>query len=79
MSTDNAYIQADIVTAAGRTSLNEIITLQSTIIAYMDDFKLLMLMSLAVIPLVLLLRKPKAAPASTTVPSWNSQRNGLLR
>jgi DHA2 family multidrug resistance protein len=29
----------------------------------MDDFKLLMLMSLAVIPLVLLLRKPKAAPA----------------
>ncbi|MGO7158293.1 hypothetical protein ACCS78_02370, partial [Rhizobium johnstonii] len=28
-----------------------------------DDFKLLMLMSLAVIPLVLLLRKPKAAPA----------------
>ena len=51
------------VTAAGRASLNEIITLQSTIIAYMDDFKLLMLMSLAVIPLVLLLRKPKAAPA----------------
>ncbi|MGO8024296.1 DHA2 family efflux MFS transporter permease subunit [Rhizobium leguminosarum] len=51
------------VTAAGRASLNEIITLQATIIAYMDDFKLLMLMSLAVIPLVLLLRKPKAAPA----------------
>ncbi|MGO7465092.1 EmrB/QacA family drug resistance transporter, partial [Rhizobium ruizarguesonis] len=51
------------LTAAGRASLNEIITLQSTIIAYMDDFKLLMLMSLAVIPLVLLLRKPKAAPA----------------
>jgi len=48
-------------TAAGRASLNEVITLQSTIIAYMDDFKLLMLMSLAVIPLVLLLRRPKAA------------------
>jgi DHA2 family multidrug resistance protein len=51
------------LTAAGRAALNEVVTLQSTIIAYMDDFKLLMLMSLAVIPLVLLLRKPKAAPA----------------
>jgi DHA2 family multidrug resistance protein len=50
------------LTAAGRASLNEVINLQSTIIAYMDDFKLLMLMSLAVIPLVLLLRKPKATP-----------------
>jgi DHA2 family multidrug resistance protein len=49
------------VTAAGRASLNEVITLQSTIIAYMDDFKLLMLMSIAVMPLVILLRKPKAA------------------
>ena len=51
------------LTAAGRAALNEVITLQSTIIAYMDDFKLLMLMSIAVMPLVLLLRKPKAAPA----------------
>ena len=51
------------LTAVGRAALNDVITLQSTIIAYMDDFKLLMLMSLAVMPLVLLLRKPKAAPA----------------
>lgn len=50
------------LTAAGRASLNEVITLQSTIIAYLDDFKLLMLMSLAAMPLVLLLRKPKIAP-----------------
>lgn len=50
-------------TAAGRAALNELITLQSTVIAYIDDFKLLMIMSLAVIPLVLLLRKPKVAPA----------------
>jgi DHA2 family multidrug resistance protein len=49
------------LTAAGRASLNQVINLQATIIAYMDDFKLLMLMSLAVIPLVLLLRTPKAA------------------
>ncbi|WP_454850824.1 DHA2 family efflux MFS transporter permease subunit [Rhizobium binxianense] len=50
-------------TAVGRAALNELVTLQSTIIAYTDDFKLLMLMSLGVMPLVLLLRKPKAAPA----------------
>jgi len=53
----------DPMTAVGRASLDSIITLQATIIAYMDDFKLLMLMSLAVMPLVLLLRKPKAPPA----------------
>jgi len=38
------------------------ITLQSVIIAYTDDFKLLMLLSIAAMPLVLLLRKP-ATPA----------------
>ncbi|KQY40470.1 MULTISPECIES: DHA2 family efflux MFS transporter permease subunit [Rhizobium/Agrobacterium group] len=53
----------DPMTAVGRASLDSIITLQATIIAYMDDFKLLMIMSLAVMPLVLLLRKPKAPPA----------------
>ncbi|MDQ0318339.1 DHA2 family multidrug resistance protein [Pararhizobium capsulatum DSM 1112] len=50
-------------TEAGRASLDSIITLQATIIAYMNDFKLLMIMSLSVMPLVFLLRKPKAPPA----------------
>ena len=53
----------DPMTAVGRASLDNIVTLQATIIAYMDDFKLLMIMSLAVMPLVFLLRKPKAPPA----------------
>ncbi|MBP1857647.1 DHA2 family efflux MFS transporter permease subunit [Rhizobium herbae] len=53
----------DPMTAAGRASLDSIVTLQATIIAYMADFKLLMIMSLAVMPLVFLLRKPKAPPA----------------
>jgi MFS transporter, DHA2 family, multidrug resistance protein len=44
-------------TAAGRAALDGVITRQATIIAYVDDFKLLMLVSLAVIPLVFLLRK----------------------
>src|SRR3954451_22883585 len=44
-------------TAAGRAALDSVVTNQATIIGYMDDFKLLMLMSLIAIPLVLLLRK----------------------
>jgi DHA2 family multidrug resistance protein len=48
----------DPLTAAGRAALDSMITLQAVTIAYIDDFKLLMLLSLAVIPLVLLLRKP---------------------
>ena len=51
------------LTAAGRAALDAMITLQSVIIAYIDDFKLLMVLSLTAIPLVLLLRRPAAPPA----------------
>lgn len=53
----------DPTTVAGASALDSIITLQSTIIAYVDDFKLLMIMSLAVMPLLFVLRKPAKAPA----------------
>ncbi|PRD42929.1 EmrB/QacA family drug resistance transporter [Phyllobacterium phragmitis] len=53
----------DPMKAAGRAALDSLITSQATIIAYMDDFKLLMLMSLVVMPLVFLLRKPAASAA----------------
>ena len=46
------------LTAAGRAALDAIISMQAVIIAYMDDFKLLMLLSLLSLPLVLLLQKP---------------------
>jgi len=50
---------------ASRAALDGLINQQATIIAYMDDFKLLMLMSLFAMPLVVLLRQPKrAAPLS---------------
>ena len=45
-------------TAAGRAALDGVVTLQATVISYMNDFKLMMILSLAAIPLVLLLRKP---------------------
>jgi DHA2 family multidrug resistance protein len=51
------------LTAAGRAALDGLISLQAVIISYTDDFKLLMILSLAVMPLVLLLRKA-AAPAA---------------
>ena len=49
-------------TRAGRAALDSMITTQATMIGYMDDFKLMMLMSVAVMPLVFLLRR-SAQPA----------------
>jgi DHA2 family multidrug resistance protein len=53
----------DPLTAAGRAALDGMIGLQALIIAYIDDFKLLMILSLIVMPLVLLLKRP-ATPAA---------------
>lgn len=49
-------------TAAGRAALDQVIQKQASIISYINDFKLMMILSLAAIPLVLLLRRA-AAPA----------------
>jgi DHA2 family multidrug resistance protein len=48
-------------TASGRAALDQAIQTQASIISYIDDFKLMMILSLAAIPLVLLLR---SAPTS---------------
>jgi DHA2 family multidrug resistance protein len=48
-------------TAGGRAALDQVIQTQASIISYIDDFKLMMILSLAAIPLVLLLR---SAPTS---------------
>jgi DHA2 family multidrug resistance protein len=48
-------------TAGGRAALDQLIQFQAAIISYIDDFKLMMVLSLAAVPLVLLLRK--AGPA----------------
>ncbi|WP_307437093.1 DHA2 family efflux MFS transporter permease subunit [Labrys monachus] len=42
---------------AGLASLDGMVTQQATIISFIDDFKLMMILSLAVMPLVFLLRK----------------------
>ena len=45
-------------TAAGRAALDATVTLQAQIIAYIDDFKLLMILSIAAFPLLLLFKRP---------------------
>lgn len=48
-------------TASGRAALDQLIQFQAAIISYIDDFKLMMILSVAAIPLVLLLRKAATA------------------
>jgi DHA2 family multidrug resistance protein len=45
-------------TAAGRAALDALVTQQAQIIAYIDDYKLLMIATLAVIPLLLVFKTP---------------------
>ena len=55
-------------TAAGRAALDQMVQLQASIISYIDDFKLMMILSLAAVPLVLLLRSvPVAADSDHAV------------
>jgi MFS transporter, DHA2 family, multidrug resistance protein len=51
-------------TAGGRAALDQVIQMQAAIISYIDDFKLMMVLSLAAIPLVLLLRRAPTDPAN---------------
>ena len=51
-------------TAAGRAALDVVVTNQAQVIAYIDDYKLLMLATIAMFPLLLVFRKPAADTAS---------------
>ena len=48
------------MTAAGRAALEPLITQQAQIIAYIDDYKMLMIATLAVMPLLLVFKRPPA-------------------
>jgi DHA2 family multidrug resistance protein len=47
----------DPVTAAGRAALDAVVTQQAQIIAYIDDYKFLLFVTIAVLPLLLFFRK----------------------
>jgi len=49
--------------------VDRMVNLQAMMISYVNDFKILMVMTLAAIPFVFLLRKPKAAPSGGAAPA----------
>jgi DHA2 family multidrug resistance protein len=49
----------NLATQAGAAMIDNEITRQASMIAYVDDFWLMMLMTAAVIPLLILIRPPK--------------------
>ena len=51
----------DPMTAAGRAALDAVVTRQAAIIAYIDDYKLLMIATLAVVPLLIVFKKASGA------------------
>jgi DHA2 family multidrug resistance protein len=52
---------------SGIAALNAMATRQAAMVAYIDNFKLMMIMVIAGVPLVLLLRRPRAAAARAAV------------
>lgn len=57
----------DMATTVGRAALNAEATRQALVVAYADDFKLMMIVALLALPLVLLLRKAQPAPGHPAV------------
>jgi DHA2 family multidrug resistance protein len=60
---DPAAAMLDLSTDTGRALMEQLVTQQATIIAYANDFKLMMVMTLFAYPLILLIRTQQAAPA----------------
>jgi MFS transporter, DHA2 family, multidrug resistance protein len=57
----------DPISAAGRATLDAVVTQQAQIIAYMDDYKLLMIATLAAIPLLVIFKKPPRSAAADSM------------
>ncbi len=56
----------DPLTAAGRAALDGVITRQAQIIAYVDDYKLLMIATLAVAPLLFVFKRARRGAAAAS-------------
>ena len=73
---DNPLAQApylaepfSLSTPSGIEALNAEVTRQAAMVAYVDDFQLLMLIALASLPLLLLLRETRRRPAPAAAPA----------
>jgi DHA2 family multidrug resistance protein len=60
---NSAYIanHINILTPSGLAALNNMVTNQAIMVAYIDDYQLMMVITFCVIPLIFLLQKPKKA------------------
>lgn len=59
----------NLATNTGIAALNGEVTRQASMIAYVDDYWLMMILTFAVIPLLLLVRKPKGVPGAAPSPA----------
>ena len=57
----------NIHTATGLATLNQEVTRQAAMIAYLDDYKLMMVVTLAAVPMLLLLRRARPAGGAPVV------------
>jgi DHA2 family multidrug resistance protein len=53
----------DTTTAGGRALLDAIVTRQATLIGYLNDYKLLMVLTLATIPLIFIITSARKKPS----------------
>ena len=64
LQSGGAYLYWNSATQAGLGALNDEITRQASIIAYMDDFKLMLMVSLPAVLLLFLMQWPGSRPAA---------------
>ena len=57
----------DMATTLGRAALNAEVTKQAAVMAYANDFKLMMMVALAALPLIFLLKRAKAQPGEAAI------------
>jgi DHA2 family multidrug resistance protein len=57
----------DMATTLGRAALNAEVTKQAAVVAYANDFKLMMVVALVALPLIFLLKRSKARPGEAAV------------
>jgi MFS transporter, DHA2 family, multidrug resistance protein len=57
----------NMATTVGRAALNAEVTKQAMVVAYANDFKLMMIVALVALPLIFLLRRAEAQPGEAAV------------
>jgi DHA2 family multidrug resistance protein len=56
-----------MATTIGRAALNAEVTKQASVVAYANDFKLMMVVALIALPLIFLLKRARAQPGETAI------------